>query len=135
MIFPLFENMLNSRGVGYAFLTPDLAISNYNDHFKKLTGKHISGQENSIYNIVPETVGLEHIFKEIIAGKRSYFRLDNLNRGDAGEVLYFDLSLRARLLFLLLTVVFFVLMRYRLLERMTHVFEVQQQLLQVLHKR
>ena len=93
MIFSLFEKILKIRGVGYAFLSPQLEIKNHNDHLAKFISNQSAIKDNSIYNVLPESVGLDDIFSDIIAGKRNYFTLDNLNRDNSGETIYFDLSI------------------------------------------
>lgn len=86
--------VLETLGYGYAYLNKALEIVSYNSIFQILSISDQSVQNKSIYNIYPESFGLESILEELIQNKRSSFFISNIERqGTDKEVFYFDLML------------------------------------------
>ncbi len=88
------NTVLDTLGYGYAYLNKALQIVSNNSIFQTLSISDQPVYNKSIYDIYPETFGLESIIEDLIQNKRSSFFISNIERqGTDKEVFYFDLML------------------------------------------
>jgi two-component system response regulator AtoC len=86
--------VLDTLGYGYAYLDKALQIVFNNYVFQILSISHQSVHNKTIYDVYPETFGLDSILEELMQNKRSSFFIPNLERRVTDtEIFYFDLML------------------------------------------
>lgn len=90
----LFKQILEINTFGFAFVDNNLHIQQFNEIFKKYAAHPEEGMNRPLSEIIPETTGLESIFKEIIGGTRNYFTIKYLRRDTLPEKEeYFDIHI------------------------------------------
>jgi PAS domain S-box-containing protein len=90
----LFKQILEINTFGFAFVDNNLHIQQFNEIFKKYAVHPEEGMNRPLSEIIPETMGLESIFKEIIGGTRNYFTIKYLRRDTLPEKEeYFDIHI------------------------------------------
>ena len=88
------KKLLNKKKIGYVLLDDNNNIIFYNSFFLDYINSDISIDDQSIFTVIPETVGLENIINELILNKRDIFNLDLINRTyKNGQIYYLNLSL------------------------------------------
>lgn len=81
MIIPKFLNTsLTDHYIGYALLDRGFCIVEFNRNFTKFLNLRDSIREKQITEIMPEAIGLEQIFQEILSNERDLFTLPQINR-------------------------------------------------------
>ena len=88
------KKLLNTKKIGYALLNKNNNIIFYNSFFLDYINSDISIDNQSIFTIIPETVGLKNIINDLILKKRKIFNLDLINRTyNNGQLYYLNISL------------------------------------------
>lgn len=79
---------------GWAVLDTNAEILYASSMFKEFCRLSTRQSGQSIFDLIPETVGLEFFFEDLSKTGQKTFRLENINRsGQEGGVFYFNLSL------------------------------------------
>ncbi len=87
-----YEDILKNFKLGLARLSPKLKVVFANTNFQDLFLNGAHSSEKAIYDLIPETVGLEDTLQKIISGRVKHFELKFLTRrDDSNSPLYFNL--------------------------------------------
>jgi transcriptional regulator with PAS, ATPase and Fis domain len=83
------ENILEHQGYGIAGFSSDLRLVRCNSLFRVFGKTSEIDRKAKIDEIIPETIGLEETFKDLLPGKEKHFSLENVNRKQLGNQIVF----------------------------------------------
>ncbi|MFC1569867.1 sigma-54 interaction domain-containing protein [bacterium] len=88
----LSTHILESLHAGWAFLDQKVRIIQYNPLFQKWHTRFQTLDKLPVTEVLPETVGLQPLFQELISGKQQSFKLSHIEKEiTKNEVGYFNL--------------------------------------------
>ncbi|HDQ45201.1 MAG TPA: sigma-54-dependent Fis family transcriptional regulator [bacterium] len=87
------SHLLEALKAGYAFLDPELRIVRSNARFRETHPSSPSLQDLPVFDVLPETVGLEEVLKALRSGEKTSFTLQYIAREASPDILYLRLVL------------------------------------------
>lgn len=86
------EYILEHQGYGVAVFSSELVLVKCNSLFRIFGKTSAIDHHAKIDEVIPETIGLEETFKNLMSGKEMHFSLENVNRKQFGnQLVFYDL--------------------------------------------